>query len=182
MWVGVLFCVLAIIILVSALIINMMTGGKTGDITISGNAKMVGLKCEDASLPHPVFGDIKPLSSKNTVTANFADERLSTIMYQYDGVYASEEQERHARVLAEADYNLILANDYGEKIDVFSHNFMSDGEKLSLTITAKSDKVSSRTAPYFLLDTTTSFPKTLDAMKKAYEGKGFSCKIENKDV
>ncbi len=182
MWLGILLGFIVVVIVVVAIVMNAMNGKKTGDIEVSGSSKMVGLKCEEASLPHPVFADINPVSHTNSITANFANDRLSTIMYQYDGVYTSEEEAKHARVLAEADYNLILSNDYDQDIDIFSHNFMSDGNKLSLTITAKADKVSSRTAPYFLLDTTSSFPKTLESMKQAYEAKSFTCKVEDKDV
>lgn len=182
MQVGVLFCVVAVLILVVIIIMNITNGEKTGDITVSGSAKMVGLKCEDTVLKHPVFIDVKPISQKNKIMANFANDRLSTITYQYDGIYSSEEATERARVEAEADYNLILANNYGEQVDVFSHSFMSDGDKLSLTITAKADKVGSRTAPYFLLDNTDSFPKSLEVMREAYEAKGFSCKVEDEEV
>lgn len=178
MRVGVLFCIVAVLIVAAILLVNIMNGTKTGNVTVSGDAEMIGLKCEDATLPHPVFTDVRPVSWKNTITANFADDRLSTIMYRYDGTYDSEDMVSHARVFAEADYNLILANEYGQKIDVFSHNFISNGNVLSLTITGKADKVSSRTAPYFLLDAGSSFPKTLESVEKAYESKGFSCKIE----
>ena len=179
MRVGVLFCIAAVLVLAVVLLINNMNGIKTGDITVSGDTEMVGLKCENVTLPHPVFTDVGPISWNNTITANFADDRLSTIMYRYDGTYSSEDEVGRARVFAEADYNLILTNEYGVKRDVFSHNFMSNGNTLSLTITGKADKVDSRTAPYFLLDVGSSFPKTLESMKEAYESKGFSCKIEN---
>ena len=179
MRVGVSFCIVVVLTLVVVLLVNNMNGVKTGDVIVSGDAEMIGLKCEDTTLLHPVFADVEPISWKNTITANFADDRLSTITYQYDGTYSSEDEVERARVFAEADYNLILSNEYGQKINIFSHNFMSNGDVLSLTITGKADKVDSRTAPYFLLDAGNSFPKTLGSMKEAYESKGFSCKIEN---
>ena len=178
MRVGVSFCIVVVLTLVVVLLVNNMNGVKTGDVIVSSDAEMIGLKCEDTTLLHPVFADVKPISWKNMITANFADDRLSTIMYRYDGIYASNEQVGHARVFAEADYNLILSNEYGQKIDVFSHNFLSNGDVLSLTITGKADKVDSRTAPYFLLDAGNSFPKTLESMKEAYGSRGFSCKTE----
>lgn len=164
-----------------ALVVISLNGNTTGDITVSGSGTMMGLKCTDTTLIHPVFADIQPVSHTNTITVNFVGNDLSSIMYRYDGIYRSEEEAANARVLAEADYNLILANEYDTKIDVFSHSFMTDGEKMALTITDNADKVTPRTAPYFLLDTSTEFPRTLDELRSAYEAKGFSCVVENRN-
>lgn len=178
-WVPLL--ILVVVSAIIAVVVISLNGNTTGDITVSGSGTMMGLKCTDTTLIHPVFADIQPVSHTNTITANFANDALSSIMYHYDGVYRSEEEAANARVLAEADYNLILANEYHISKDMFTHTFMTDGEKMSLTITCNADKVASRTAPYFLLDTLTEFPKTLDGLRAAYEAKGFSCMVENRN-
>ena len=166
-------------LIVIVLIINLVSSNTTGEVTISGNASVVGVKCVDDKLAHPVFADVQPLSHTNAVTATFPRDKLSSITYKYDGIYRSKDEASNARVLAEADYNLILANEYDAKIDIFSHLFMTDDTKLTLTITDNANKVTSRTAPYLLLDTQTAFPKTLEELRAAYETKGFSCVVDN---
>lgn len=173
--------ILIVISAVIAVVVILLNGSTTGDVTVSSSGAIIGIKCTDTELTHPVFVDMQPVSHTNIITANFVGDDLSSIMYRYDGVYQSEDEASHARVLAEADYNLILANEYDAKIDVFSHSFMTDSEKMALTITGNADKVTSRTAPYFLLDALTEFPKTLDELRTAYDAKGFSCVVENRN-
>lgn len=172
-WVSLL--ILVVILVVIAVVVILLNGNTTGDVTVSSGGAIIGVKCTDTELMHPVFADVQPVSHTNTITANFVGNDLSSIMYRYDGAYRSEDEASHARVMAEADYNLILANEYDVKIDVFSHSFMTDDEKMALTITSDADKVTPRTAPYFLLDALTEFPKTLDELRTAYEAKGFFC-------
>lgn len=172
--------ILVVVSAVIAVVVILFNGSTTGDVMVSSSNIMTGVKCIDTELMHPVFADVQPVSHANTITANFVGGDLSSIMYRYDGVYQSEDEASHARVLAEADYNLILANDYGEKIDIFTHSFMADGAKISLTVSSNANKITSKTAPYFLLDRTDSFPKTLNGLKAAYEAKGLSCKVEDK--
>ena len=179
--IGTSFLIIAFVLIAIAVIFNLTNGNTTGDITVSGSDKVTGIKCIDTKLAHPVFADVQPVSRTNTITANFTNNRLSSITYKYDGIYHSGDEASNARVLAEADYNLILANEYGVKIDIFSHLFMTDGEKMTLTITDDANKVTSKTAPYFLLDTRAGFPNTLKELQTAYEVKGFSCVVENND-
>ena len=168
---------LVVVVLIVAGIALLMNGTTSGEVRVEGSGKIVSLKCTDNTLTHPTLTRFKPVSFTNTITANFYDDTLSTIMYQYDGNYESESMADAARDAGGAEYNIILANDYGEKIDIFSHVFTVNGTKMSLTITGDADKVSSRTAPYFFLDTQQDFPKKIDKMKVAYEAKNFSCKI-----
>ncbi|MBR2709831.1 hypothetical protein IKE72_02000 [Candidatus Saccharibacteria bacterium] len=175
--VGIIVVCLAVVALIAAGIALLMNGTTSGDVVVEGNGKIVTLKCTDNTLTHPTLTKYKPVSFMNTITANFNEDTLSSIMYQYDGEYESEDMADAARDEGGAVYNIILAKDYNEKIDVFSHVFTVNGTKMSLTITGKADKVSSRTAPYFFLDTQQSFPKKIDKMKAAYEAKNFSCKI-----
>lgn len=177
--IGVLLVIAAVVMSVIVIMVNLATGSTTGDVTISGDGSMSGIKCTDVTLMHPAFADVQPVSHNNTITANFVDDTLSSIMYRYDGIYQSEEEAANARVLAEADYNLILANEYHVPIDIFTHSFMTDGVRISLTVSSGADKVTSSTAPYFLLEQTNSFPKTLDELKAAYGAKGMSCEVEN---
>lgn len=177
---GILIAV-AVVIIVVVVIVNLTSGSTTGDVIIKGSGTMTGLKCTDTTLEHPVFRDSQSSAWTNVVTANFVDDKLSSVMYRYDGTYQSENEAELAKVRAEADYNLILANEYGEKIDIFTHTFMGDGDKVALTITGDADKVTSKTAPYFLLESTSGFPKTLDELMAAYEAKGFSCAVENEN-
>lgn len=179
--IGGLLIIVAVVTVVIVLIVNLAKGSTTGDVTVKGGGTMTGLKCTDTILDHPVFRDVQPVLRTNMITANFVDDKLSMIMYRYDGTYQSEDEAVMAKVRAEADYNLILANDYGEKIDIFTHTFMGDGNVVALTISGDADKVSSRTASYFLLDSTSSFPKTLNGLQAAYKAKGFSCTVENKN-
>lgn len=174
---GLLFLVIALLLVIIA--IANFIASTTGEITVNGSDSMAGLKCTDTKIRHPVFADVQPLSFTNTVTAVFHNDKLSSIMYRYDGVYQSESEASEARVLAEADYNLILANEYGAKNDIFTHTFMTNGTKLALTIADNANKTTSATAPYFLLNSLDSFPNTLETLQEVYEKRGFSCAVDN---
>ena len=176
---GILIAV-AVVIIVVVVIVNLTSGSTTGDVTIKGSGTMTGLKCTDMTLEHPVFRDSQSSARTNVVTANFVEDKLSSVMYRYDGTYQSENEAELAKVRAEADYNLILANEYHVPIDIFTHTFMTDGAKISLTVSGDADKITSKTAPYFLLDQTDDLPETLNELKMTYETKGLSCKVENK--
>lgn len=166
---------LALLVGMTVIIVVVLNSGGSNDIVVSGGGEVIGLKCENETLTHPVLTHLKPASFKNEISANFQNDKLMSIMYHYDGTYGSTKEVDEVEAFAAADYNTILAKDYGEDIDVFSHVFMKDGNKLKLTINAKANKVNSKVAPYFLLSQNESFPRTLGAMKKAYENAGFSC-------
>lgn len=164
-----------VVVLVAVIVLNM--NKSTGDVKIGGVIHYTGLKCIDHENEHILFSTIKPLSWSNVVTANFADSGLSSITYQYDGIYSSEAEATRAEEYAVPNYNIILERDYGEKNNIFSHSFLKDGNKLALTITGKGDRINVKTAPYFMLSNTETFPETVDSMKSAYERVGFSCEI-----
>ena len=132
---------------------------------------------KDDKLVHPVLTHIRPASFVNEISANFQNDKLISIMYHYDGVYGSEAEVDEVEAFAAADYNTILAKDYGADIDIFSHVFAKDGNKLQLTINGRADKVDARTASYFMLERDDSFSKTLAYMREKYENAGFSCEV-----
>ncbi len=151
-------------------------GGKSNDIEVSWGGEVVGLKCIDSELLHPALRDRTPVSHINTIMANFADDKLSTITLYYVGTYSSPSEAKQAEAYAQADYGLILAKEYVVGVD-FTHSFMTDGEKVSMTITSENGGVDDKTAPYFLLEQNKTFPKSLDEMKKRYEERNFSCEV-----
>ena len=174
----IVWVVVAVVIAVGIVvggIAAILNSGSSNDIVVSGEGEVVGLKCKDDKLTHPVLTRVRPDSFTNEISANFQDDKLVSIMYQYDGVYGSEEEVTEAEAFAAADYNTILAKDYGENIDIFSHVFAKDGNKMRLTINGRADKVNSKVAPYFMLEQSESFPKTLTDIRKRYENAGFSC-------
>lgn len=165
----------AIVVCVVVAVIVVLSSGSSNDVVVNGEGKIIGLKCKDDKLTHPVLTHGHPTSFTNEILANFQDDKLISIMYQYDGVYGSEKEVDEAEAFAAADYNKILSNDYGMDINVFSHVFAKDGNRMRLTINAKADKVTSKVAPYFMLEKSNPFSKTLTNMKKGYESAGFSC-------
>ncbi|MBR3322088.1 hypothetical protein IKG05_00365 [Candidatus Saccharibacteria bacterium] len=171
-WIVVL---VAIIVSAVAVVAVMLNSGSSSDIVVSGEGEVVGLKCKDDKLTHIVLTHGHPTSFTNEIVANFQNDKLTSIMYQYDGVYGSEKEVEEAEAFAAADYNTILAKNYGVDTNIFSHVFVKDGNELRLTINGKADKVNSKVASYFMLEQSDSFPKTLTAMRKAYESVGFSC-------
>lgn len=166
---------LVVVVGVAVAIAVILNSGSSNDVTVSGGGSVVGLKCKDDKLTHPVLTHIRPASFTNEILANFQNDKLISIMYQYDGVYGSEKEVDEAEAFAAADYNTILVKNYDEDINIFSHVFAKDGNKLRLTINAKADKVNSRVAPYFMLDQNEPFSKNLAKMRKRYENAGFSC-------
>ena len=169
--------IIAIVMVVGvvAAIIAILNNGSSSEIVVSGEGKVVGLKCKDDKLTHVVLTHGSPTSFMNEILANFQNDKLTSIMYQYSGVYGSEAEVDEAEAFAAANYNKILAKNYGVDPDIFSHVFVKNGNELRLTINGKADKVDSRVAPYFILEQNNSFSKTMAAMREAYENAGFSC-------
>ena len=177
LWIGLGLFLVAIILIV-IIVVNAMTSETTSDVTIGGEAKVTGLACKDAALVHPALTS-KPMDSHiNTITANFRDDKLSSISLLYEGDYGTAAKAEEAKSFAMAEYNKTLANKYGEKIDVFSSNFSTNGARLQLAQTARDiSTINRNTVTYFLLDQGTEIAKSLDGLKKQYETKGFSCEI-----
>lgn len=175
--IGAAFAIVAIILIIVVLV-NMMGKDTTGDVKIGGEAKVVGLVCKDTELIHPALESKPMLSHTNTITANFLDDKLSSISLVYEGEYGTDAMAKEASDFAKADYNLTLTNKYGEKNDIFSNGFSINGAKVQMVQTARDiSKINNNTITYFLLDQGTSLAKTLDGMKKQYEAKGFTCEI-----
>ena len=175
LWLGLGFLLIAIVLVV-IIVTNAMEGETTGDLSISGEATVTGLKCENKTLVHPAFVSKPANSYTNVLTAIFRDDKLSSISLLAEGDYDTEQMMEEAKAFAEADYNLTLSNKYGEKIDVFSANFTVNGTKLQLAQTTRDiGKINANTVTYFLLDQGTDIQKSLDGLKKQYESKGFTC-------
>lgn len=175
LWIGFGLVIVAIA-LIAVVAINAMKGEATGDVKIDGEAKVTGLVCKDTASIHPAMVS-KPVDSHtDTITANFQNDRLSSISLLYEGDYGTEDRAKEAEDFAKADYNLTLAKKYGEKDDIFSTSFSRNGTKLQMIQTTRDiSKINTNTVTYFLLDQGTSIAKTLDGLKKQYEAKGFSC-------
>ncbi|MBQ3318495.1 hypothetical protein IJG76_00515 [Candidatus Saccharibacteria bacterium] len=173
--------VVTLVVVVAIIIALILIFGnkKSGDVEYSDTERVIGLECTDSSLTHPALTDFKPQYFKNTITANFKNNTISTITYRYEGAYKDAEEATKARNFAEADYYEVLIGELGMNMNTFSHHFVVDGNRVYLTISADAEDVSSRVASYFLLNSNSTFPKTLDAMKKAYQSKNFSCKTAN---
>lgn len=175
----VIWIIIAVVAVIGVIagIAAVLNSGSSSDIVVSGEGEVVGLKCRDDKLTHPVLTHIRPTSFTNEISANFQNDKLTSIMYQYNGVYGSETEADEAEAFAAADYNTILTKDYGVNNDIFSHVFAKDGNKLLLTINGRAEKVDSRVAPYFMLGRDDSFSKTLTYMREKYENAGFSCEV-----
>ena len=171
-----------IIIVVVAIVISLvfslnLFGEKPNDIRVFGGGKTIGLKCTNTTILHPALRDYTPVSHTNTIMANFIDDTLSSITLYYVGTYSSSLEANQAEAYAQADYGLIPAKEMNINAEPFSHSFMVDGEKVSMTITAKSADIEDGAAPYFLLEQGRSFPRNLSEMKKRYEESNFSCEV-----
>ena len=156
--------------------VNAMRGETAEDMIISGETTVEGLKCKNMTLAHPAFSSKPANSYVNTMTATFRDDKLSSISLLSEGTYGTEKIMEEAKAFAEADYNLTLANKYGEKIDIFSANFSINGTELQLAQTTRDiGKINTNTVTYFLLDQGTNISKTFSGLRKQYESKGFTC-------
>ena len=169
--------IIAVAIIVVIFLMIILGGKRTDDIRITGGGSSISLKCTDSRLLHPALRDRTPVSHTNMITATFVDNVLSTISLYYTGIYNTPEEAKQAEAYAQADYGLIPAKEMNIDVESFSHSFMTDDNKVSMTITAKNDDVDDKTAPYFLLEQGKSFPRSISSMKERYEGLEFSCKI-----
>ena len=175
MWIG-LALLLGAVILIVVVAVNMMRGEETGNVKISGEAEVEGLVCKDTVSVHPALIDVSADSHTNTITANFRDDKLSSISLVYEGDYRTEQRAEGARASGAANYNLTLSNKYNEDDGIFSSNFSVDGARMQLVQTARDiSKINNNTVTYFLLDQGTGIAKTLEGLEEQYEAKGFSC-------
>lgn len=179
LWIGLGLVVVAIVLIV-VVVVNMMGQETTGDVKIGGEAKVTGLICKDTVSVHPAL-ESKPMGEHtNTITANFQNDKLSSISIVYEGDYGVEAMAKEAESFARADYNLTLINKYGEKDDIFSVGFSVNGEKMQMVQTARDvGKINENTVTYFLLDRGTNIAKSLEGLKEQYEVKGFTCEESN---
>lgn len=171
------FFVVAVIIVIILLLMIIFNGEKSEDVRITGGGKSTSLECTDSRRLHPALRDRTPISHTNTITATFSDDALSSITLYYVGTYNSSAEAEQAEAYAQADYGLIPAKEMHINVEPFSHSFMTNGDNVSMTITAKNSDIDDKTAPYFLLDQGKAFPRSRSSMKQRYEEKGFSCKI-----
>lgn len=179
LWLG-LVLVLAAAVLIVVVIINAMRGEATGDVKIGGEAKVTGIVCKNTSSLHPALTSVPMNSYVNTITANFSDDKLSSISLLYEGDYATAKNAESAETYARSDYNEILVKKYGEDIEIFSSNFSVNGTKMQFVQTTRDiDRINKNTVEYFLLDQGTNIAKSLGGLKKQYETKGFSCEISD---
>lgn len=177
LWVGI-GLILVVIVLIAVVIINTVKGEETGNVTINGEAKVTGLVCKDTKLVHPAISNVSANSYLNTVTANFQDDKLSSISLVYEGNYETEQKAVMAMNSAGTEYGLILTKQYGEKEDIFSSNTSVNGVKMQLVQTARDiSKINGNTVTYFLLDQGVSMAKSLKGLKNQYEAKGFTCEM-----
>lgn len=179
LWIGLAFVSLTIMLMV-IVVVNAMRGDSSGDLKIGGESKVTGLVCKDTELMHPALDNIPALSHTNTVTASFRGDNLSSLSLVYEGEYDTERKARDAETFGTARYNLILTDDYHEKIDIFSSNFSSNERTMQLVQTVRDiGRVNRNTVTYFLLDQGTNISRSLDGLKKQYDAKGFSCEISD---
>lgn len=177
LWIG-LGLVLAAIVLITVVVVNEMGKETTGDVKIGGEAKVVGLVCRDTVSIHPALESKPMLSHTNTITANFLDDKLSSISLVYEGEYGTDAMAKEASDFAKADYNLTLTNKYGEKNDIFSNGFSVNGAKVQMVQTARDvSRINRNTVTYFLLDQGTDIAVSLEGLKEQYETRGFTCEI-----
>lgn len=177
LWMG-LGLVLVAVVLIVLVAINAMRGEESGNVTIGGEAEVTGLVCKDTALMHPALVSVTMRSRTNTITANFRDDRLSSISLLYEGDYGTENGAESAEAFARTDYNEILIKKYGKQIDIFSVNFSVDGTKMQMVQTTRDiGNMDTNTVTYFLLDQGTSIARSRDELKKQYENKGFTCEI-----
>lgn len=171
--IGFFVVIISVIGMAFALFLN--NSNNSNDVVIEDNEEIHGLRCEDMALVHPVVEGNTPSLYKNIISAIFNDDELFSISYRYEGIYDSEGLAKNAEAAATAQYNIILTNKYDENIGIFSHNFTVDQTELTMIITANVNDVSSKTAPYFLLDSDVVFPRSFSEIKSTYESKGMTC-------
>ncbi len=179
LWAG-LALLVAVIVLAVVIVVNAMGGKSTGDVTISGGSTVEGLSCKNRTLIHPAFSSKPAISYSNKITAIFNDNKLSSISLLAEGIYETEKMAEEGKAFAEAAYNITLTDKLGEKIDVFSHSFSVNGERLQLAQTTRDiGKINTNTVMYFLLEQGTSISRSLSGLKSQYETAGFTCEKTN---
>ena len=179
LWIG-LVLVLAAVVLIVVVVINAMKGEATGDVKIGGEAKVTGIVCKSTASLHPALASVQANSYVNTITANFRDDKLSSISLLYEGDYGTAKNAESAETYARSDYNDVLIKRYGEDIEIFSSNFSVDGTKMQFVQTTRDiGRINNNTVEYFLLDRGTNIAKSLNGLKEQYEAKGFTCEISD---
>ena len=174
--------VILIVILVGIGIV--FSWGGTNEINTADNAISVdtyALVCDSGANDMAFFNNTDAIDEHNKIKVLFVDGQAARIFYSYTGNYDAESTAEYHEAVLHSDYNKYLSGK-GLSGDLLSETFSSAGKTVKIEIYSEVDKNAPGLGEFFFIpdeDVSVFSDLSDNEIKKYYEGKGFSCIINN---
>lgn len=165
--------VLALIILFGSSETRISTKSPEGTISV--------LDCKSYSPSDPFFDRETEIRAEHRVKAKYSNEVFDGFDYTYTGTYNSADAAEEAISWLHADYNKYMS-ETGVNQEDLSPTFSAIKSDAVINIYLPTQYLNSGTAKLIFIGSNEFAGlknKTIDEMKKLYEGKDFSCTITN---
>lgn len=164
-------------IVMSVLYVNAINNPKIVYMPAVSNGTLKSLSCSRAS----DFGFLAgyegvPALGTETVIANYVDDKLNSVDFEYEIGYTDADGASIARDALLQQKNEAFLNELG---NVFDANFEVDGNVLVGTIESKGDNISDSVAQRVTYGSVSDSNSTaLSDLRTLYEGAGYVCVVE----
>lgn len=164
-------------IVMSVLYVNAINNPKIVYMPAVSNGTLKSLSCSRAS----DFGFLAgyegvPALGTETVIANYVDDKLNSVDFEYEIGYTDADGASTARDALLQQKNEAFLNELG---NVFDANFEVDGNVLVGTIESKGDNISDSVAQRVTYGSVSDSNSTaLSDLRTLYEGAGYVCVVE----
>ena len=168
----------AIVILVVVGLVILLNGNTTTTENITTNKKAMSLVCSSTTKDHPKITNLNGSISKELkATLIFNSERLDTVGLIYTIYYPDARSVIGGESILHAELNISLAE--SGISEAFETKYNQYDDRLIINMDIEKDKITSKTAPYFLIDVTDGEHLdnwTIEDYKNNYLKQGFNCK------
>ena len=177
---------ITIVVLVTAIIVGIIlvlgSGRETIIVATSEDNVYDTLICKNHDDVNSFYkSSYQAISVEHEVRIVLKDDFMEKIYMKYTGIYENEDVAKKSRALIHANHNeLFGSNNISE--DIFSSNFTSNGNKLTIELFGETKNINSITSRLFYIDQS-EFNKiksfSSSQIKNAFEKKGFSCAFQD---
>ncbi len=148
----------------------------------TADEKTSALTCVSSGSDSDFFVSEEATDMVHTLKMIYKDGKISKLSYEFTGTYSAEESARQAKGSFNTDYNIYLGK-YDIKHEILSPVFWYTEEKAGVKLFLDDyGRMNSVIATFFYIDeaSVSSIAKnSIDATKKYYEKKNFSCTISD---
>lgn len=166
---------------ITALLINLFTekSSYTSDGVQTTSAVSLYCTTKSKNIPEAFFDVSQADNASQTIKVIFNNKKIDSIFYNAVLIYPDNNKAIAAEATLNSAYgNYLQAN--GEDRNLFSPNFSVDGNEVKVSLYTDRDKLSSKLAKVFLIDTSETSLDSYSSkvLSTLYKTKGFSCEAK----